>query len=135
MVVEGVGMSERAQADYITVRGDLLKGLARYAEEARAPYDEEVDEIAATQAWLDERLRIWQAIAERCQEEVAELTSLLRRCQLGENIEVDDVERGLHEAVIRLGAAQDELASVRRWTLEVSEVWPQPARPYRNAPG
>ena len=102
--------------------GVFQPALKRYVEEARTPTDTAAGEIAATRAWLAERLRTWQSIAQRCQEEVAELTSALRRCQGAEGAEFDDVERALHEALIRLGAAQKELASVSRWTHALPEA-------------
>jgi hypothetical protein len=108
----------------VAVPVELRPVLARYIEEARAPFDVAIGEAGATLSWLEERSSSWLAVAQHCQAEVAELTSALDRCQSAAHPELDRVKVALHEAEIRVGAARKELARMHRWARALADAQP-----------
>jgi hypothetical protein len=106
----------------VAVRSDQPTVLARFVEAARTAGADTTDEVETTQAWLAERSTLWQAVACRCQEEVEELTSALKRCRSSAGACCDETERALREAQIRLHGAQAELTNTRQWAPAIAEA-------------
>ena len=101
---------------------DRPMALARCAEEARTASGDADSEIGTTQTWLVERLTHWRLIVRRCQAQVTELTSALRRYQSTDGACCDETERALREAQIQLRAAQEQIARARQWAPAIAEA-------------
>lgn len=115
-------MSQSANVGSVEALTDLRVSLTRYAEEAGSALAGAAREIAATKAWLEERLAYWQAVVRRCADEVADISAELRACYEAEDAYCGHLERALREAQARLRAAQEELATVRRWFAAIAEA-------------
>lgn len=73
-------MSQGANVGSVEALTDLRTALTQYAEEAGSALAGAARQVAATKAWLEERLAYWQSVARRSETEVARLVAELRHC-------------------------------------------------------
>ena len=115
-------MSQGVNVGSVEALADLRATLSRYTEDVGEALTSAAREIAATQAWLEQCLSRRQAIVRRCNEEVAAIMLVLRRCYSTEDAYCGQIEEALSNARARLRAAEEELAKARRWASAIAEA-------------
>jgi len=113
---------------------ELQTGLIRYADQAQATLDAVQREVQRTLDWLDERVRHWQNVVARCEEEVQRARAAYERCMASGDREhppaCGHLEAAVYEARRRLTQAEAEArmaAEARKAVLAEAEAYQREA--------